>query len=117
MFKESRIANALGWVRGVFSKTTEKAGSVIGSVTWPQILPKPEEKQYRIIHNRVVCKKCHEIIESIHRHDFVWCACVDEEGQPNGIAVDGGTDYLRRIGDLDGYIEISAHEEVKNGGS
>ena len=42
-----------------------------------------------IIHNRIKCKRCGDIIESTHRHDFKWCSC----GQ---CAVDGGYDYLKR---------------------
>ena len=42
-----------------------------------------------IIHNRIKCKRCGDIIESTHRHDFKWCSC----GQ---CAVDGGHDYLKR---------------------
>lgn len=42
-----------------------------------------------IIHNKIKCKKCGDIIESMHRHDFKWCSC----GQ---CAVDGGHDYLKR---------------------
>lgn len=37
---------------------------------------------------RVRCKKCGDIIQSIHRHDSVWCKC-------KSINVDGGGDYLR----------------------
>ena len=57
-----------------------------------------------IIVNRIKCKKCGDIIESKHRHDFKWCKC-------NSIAVDGGKDYLKRIGDADLFIELS---KVKN---
>ncbi len=53
-----------------------------------------------IIVNRIKCKKCGDIIESKHRHDFKWCKC-------NSIAVDGGKDYLKRIGDADLFIELS----------
>ena len=42
-----------------------------------------------IIHNKIKCKKCEDVIESMHRHDFKWCSC----GQ---CAVDGGHDYLKR---------------------
>ena len=42
-----------------------------------------------IIHNKIKCKKCGDIIESMNRHDFKWCSC----GQ---CAVDGGHDYLKR---------------------
>lgn len=55
---------------------------------------------YRIKRNAVQCLKCNEIIVSTHRHDFKWCKC-------KGIAVDGGTSYLKRCGNLNGYKELS----------
>lgn len=42
----------------------------------------------KLIRNRVRCKKCNDIIESKHRHDFVRCKC-------GAVFVDGGIDYLR----------------------
>ena len=42
-----------------------------------------------ILHNRAKCLSCGDIIESKHRHDFVWCKC-------GRIFVDGGLAYLRR---------------------
>ena len=38
--------------------------------------------------NVAKCKKCGDIIESKHRHDFVWCKC-------GSIFVDGGRDYWK----------------------
>lgn len=63
----------------------------------------PAEPRPRIKKNSVACLKCGEIIESRTRHEFVWCSC-------HGIAVDGGKDYLKRCGDLDGYKELSEYE-------
>jgi hypothetical protein len=37
---------------------------------------------------KVKCLKCNDIIDSTHRHDFVWCSC-------GNIFIDGGNDYLR----------------------
>ena len=53
-----------------------------------------------IIHNRIRCKKCGEIIESFTVHDFKWCSC-------GSVAVDGGKDYLRRCGIREGYEDLS----------
>lgn len=58
----------------------------------------------KVIVNKIRCKKCGDIIESTHRHDFKICKC-------GAVAVDGGHDYLRRSGDLDGYEELSITEE------
>lgn len=57
-----------------------------------------------IVCNKVKCLKCGDIIESKHRHDFVRCSC-------GNIAVDGGKDYLKRSGKLDGYEELSVESE------
>jgi tRNA(Ile2) C34 agmatinyltransferase TiaS len=55
--------------------------------------------------NKCQCRKCGDIIESTHSHDFKWCKC-------GSIAVDGGKSYLRRVGDLENIIEISeSHSE------
>lgn len=39
-------------------------------------------------HGKVRCKKCGDVVESKHRHDFQPCKC-------GAIFVDGGTDYTR----------------------
>ena len=53
-----------------------------------------------IISNKARCLSCMEVIESKHRHDFVYCKC-------GKIAVDGGKDYLKRVGNLNDYEELS----------
>ena len=53
-----------------------------------------------IIQNAVICNKCDEFIFSKTRHDFVTCKC-------GAISVDGGQDYLRRVGDLSAAIDMS----------
>ena len=57
-----------------------------------------------ITKNAVRCHKCGTVAESKHRHDFVSCFCGD-------ISVDGGFDYLRRVGNLGGYEDLSEYEE------
>lgn len=42
-----------------------------------------------IISNKVRCKSCGEVIESLHTHDFKWCSC-------RRVAVDGGKSYAKR---------------------
>ena len=54
----------------------------------------------KILVNKIQCKKCKDIIESKHVHDFKWCSC-------KSIAVDGGLEYLRRVGNLEDIIELS----------
>lgn len=63
-------------------------------------------KYKKIITNKIKCKKCGDIIESTYRHDFKVCKC-------GAVAVDGGCDYLRRCGDLDGYEDLSVTEDVE----
>ena len=58
--------------------------------------------------NKIKCNNCKQIIESTHRHDFKVCSCWDDNGK--GCAVDGGKDYLRRLGY--NYEDLS---EVENG--
>ena len=57
-----------------------------------------------ILKNKVQCKKCEDIIESKHVHDFRRCKC-------GAIFVDGGRDYLRRGGFREDIIELSETDE------
>jgi ribosomal protein S27AE len=52
-----------------------------------------------VIRNRAKCAECGDVIESRHRHDFVWCKC-------GSIAVDGGHDYIRCIGDPKNFLPV-----------
>lgn len=58
----------------------------------------------RIKHNKIRCKVCGDTIESIHRHDFTYCKC-------GLVAVDGGREYLRRVGEPENWEELSEEEE------
>ncbi len=49
--------------------------------------------------NRAKCADCGDIIESTNRHDFRNCKC-------GAIYVDGGLDYMRRVGDPEKIIEM-----------
>lgn len=53
-----------------------------------------------IITNKIRCKKCGDVIESEYTHDFKMCRC-------GACAVDGGHDYLRRLGNPDDWEELS----------
>ena len=44
-----------------------------------------------IVQNAASCNGCGDYIVSKHRHDFVTCTC-------GAISVDGGQEYLRRVG-------------------
>lgn len=54
-----------------------------------------------IIHNKIRCHFCGEIIESKYTHDFATCSC-------GRVSVDGGRSYLRRcFQSPDDYEELS----------
>jgi hypothetical protein len=53
-----------------------------------------------IIQNAATCLSCGDFIFSKHRHDFVTCTC-------GAISVDGGQDYLRRVGDFTNAVDHS----------
>ena len=57
-----------------------------------------------IIRNAIRCKKCGDIIESTYRHDYIPCSC-------GACAVDGGHDYMRRVGNRDDWEDLSVVEE------
>lgn len=52
---------------------------------------------------KVKCLNCNDIIQSQHVHDWVCCSCFKNEVDNRGIYVDGGSEYLRIGGPLDGY--------------
>ena len=58
------------------------------------------EKKEEIISNKIKCKKCGNIIESKSTNDLKRCSC-------GAVAVDGGTEYLKRIGNEEDYEELS----------
>ncbi len=55
--------------------------------------------QLRYTLNAALCRKCGDLIASRHRHDFVECGC-------GLIAVDGGHDHSRRVGEFDIIGEV-----------
>lgn len=58
-----------------------------------------------IIANKCQCRKCGDIIESKHRHDFVSCKC-------GAIFTDGGKSYIRRgATDFSDIIDMSESYE------
>lgn len=59
-----------------------------------------------VVVNKCQCARCLDIIESRHRHDFVWCKC-------GAIFTDGGTEYIRRGGEIENIIDMSkTYEET-----
>ena len=74
------------------------------------VIYKREATIMKIIKNAIQCRKCGDIIESKHVHDFVSCSC-------GAVAVDGGHDYLRRCGNKEDIIELSIAENEENQGT
>lgn len=65
----------------------------------------------RIVRNSAQCRLCNDEIESKHIHDFVSCKC-------GAISLDGGHDYICRIGDPKNFIDTSytVHEPSQETG-
>ena len=63
------------------------------------------EKKEEIISNKIKCKKCGDIIESKSTNDYKGCPC-------GVVAIDGGKDYLKRIGNEEDYEELSIIKNV-----
>ena len=53
-----------------------------------------------IVENAALCLSCGDKIVSKHRHDFVTCTC-------GAVSVDGGQEYLRRVGDFGNAMDLS----------
>lgn len=64
-----------------------------------------QHREQRIKVNKAQCLKCGDIIESAHRHDFRGCSC-------RSLYVDGGREYLRRVGYPEHMKELSEYEEA-----
>lgn len=61
----------------------------------------------RLIKNKIRCKKCNTVIESISVHDFKFCPC-------GACAVDGGLFYTRRDGEPEDWEELSEYDESED---
>ena len=55
--------------------------------------------RFGVPRNRAKCRRCGDVIWSMYRHDFTRCSC-------GAIAVDGGYDYVRRIGSPRNMINV-----------
>ncbi len=60
----------------------------------------------KILTNKIRCKRCGDVIESLHVHDFKFCQC-------GAVAVDGGREYRKRIGKREDFEELSLVEPRK----
>ena len=58
----------------------------------------------KIIRNRAKCLLCGDIVESVSVHDYRECSC-------GAMAVDGGKNYLRRMGNPSQIEELDEFED------
>ena len=63
-----------------------------------------DSSKKKLTRNRCQCDECKDIIESTHVHDYVTCKC-------GAIAVDGGLEYIRRVGQLHLMVEMNEYDE------
>lgn len=61
----------------------------------------------KIMVNKIRCKKCGDVIESRSVHDFKFCKC-------ESVAVDGGHNYLRRLGEPENWENLSEYEVIED---
>lgn len=61
----------------------------------------PIREREVVVVNKCQCRKCGDIIESKHGHDFVYCKC-------GAIFTDGGKNYIHRgANDINDIIDMS----------
>ena len=58
----------------------------------------------KILTNKIKCINCGNILESKTPNDFKRCSC-------RKVAIDGGHEYLKRIGNEEEYIELCEMNE------
>ena len=61
----------------------------------------------KIMVNKIRCTKCGAVIESKSVHDFKFCKC-------ESVAVDGGHNYLRRLGEPENWDDLSEYEVIED---
>ncbi|RKP54123.1 hypothetical protein D7Z26_12120 [Cohnella endophytica] len=61
--------------------------------------------KFKIIRNIIRFKHCLDTIESVDVYDIKTCSC-------GKVGVDGGTEYLKRLGVVDDYEELSIMNEM-----
>ena len=59
----------------------------------------------KLIKNKWKCLYCNDIIESKHQHHFISCKCGKS-------SCDGGTSYIRLVGDLDMMQNVCEYIEM-----
>lgn len=62
---------------------------------------------WALLRSQLECPECHEILASIHRHDFVTCRC-------GATVLDGGLDYMRIAGNWIGVLGYEEREKLNH---
>jgi len=58
----------------------------------------------KILTNSITCLVCGEVLFSEFTHDFNYCFC-------GKVAIDGGKEYLKRVGDKRNFKENSTFDD------
>lgn len=82
-FTEDEISDMMNDKLGAWEKVLIKKGLT------PYMPDVSDSDMPVLIQNAVKCLECGEMLQSIHRHDYVKCSC------PNGTMTDGGNEYHR----------------------
>ena len=64
----------------------------------------------KLIKNAFKCLYCGDVIESKHQHHFISCKC-------GKMSIDGGTSYIRLVGDLDMMQNVGEYIEIDDEGN
>ena len=64
----------------------------------------------KLIKNQWKCLYCGDVIESKHQHHFISCKC-------GKMSIDGGTSYIRLVGDLDMMQNVGEYIEIDDEGN
>ena len=64
-----------------------------------------EKLTKKLTKNQWKCLYCDDIIESKHQHHFISCKC-------GKMSIDGGTEYIRLVGDFSMMQDMSEYVEV-----
>lgn len=99
-YRQIRAVYSTGGVAPTLCAGMGEGGGVVPKIIEMRLKAK---KMSRILRNAVYCRGCRKVIESKSRHDYVECDC--------GNAVDGGLDYLRRVGDIAKMVDLSCYVE------
>jgi hypothetical protein len=83
----------------------ERTNKEFGHVPTFQATSEPAQEKPREV-NACKCRNCGDVIRSFSRHDFKACKC-------GKVMVDGGNEYIRRIGEISQMIELKTLDDYE----